>query len=97
VVLKRFWQLALFTFVRGHMTHHVPESLAVRGWRRPNHPTVCTVIQLHACAVGFKHGFGVCSWFKHTEVHFGEPETASLKEENGRRPIFFIFWPIEVP
>jgi hypothetical protein len=31
------------------------------------------------------------------EVHFGEPETTSLKEENGRRPIFFIFWPNEVP
>jgi hypothetical protein len=31
------------------------------------------------------------------EVRFGEPETTSLKEENGRRPIFFIFWPNEVP
>ena len=31
------------------------------------------------------------------EVCFGEPETTSLKEENGRRPIFFIFWPNEVP
>jgi hypothetical protein len=30
-------------------------------------------------------------------VRFGEPETSSLKEENGRRPIFFIFWPNEVP
>jgi hypothetical protein len=30
-------------------------------------------------------------------VHFGEPETTNLKEENGRRPIFFVFWPNEVP
>jgi hypothetical protein len=30
-------------------------------------------------------------------VCFGEVETTSLKEENGRRPIFFIFWPNEVP
>jgi hypothetical protein len=41
--------------------------------------------------------FGACSGFKHTEVRFGEPEPASLKEEDGRRPIFLIFWPIEVP
>jgi hypothetical protein len=47
------------------------------------------------CA-GFKHEFGACSGFKHTEVRFGEPEPASLKEEDGRRPIFLIFWPIEV-
>jgi hypothetical protein len=73
----------------------VPESLTVRGWRHPNHPTVCIVIRLHTCA-GFKHGFGACSWFKHTEVRFGEPVSTSLKEENGRRPIFLIFWPIEV-
>jgi hypothetical protein len=33
----------------------------------------------------------------HTGVHFGELETTSLKEENGRRPNFFIFWPNEVP
>jgi hypothetical protein len=31
-----------------------------------------------------------------TEVPFGELETTSFKEENGRRPIFFIFWPNEV-
>jgi hypothetical protein len=40
--------------------------------------------------------FGACSGFKHTKVHFGKPEPASLKEENGRMPIFLIFWPIEV-
>jgi hypothetical protein len=33
----------------------------------------------------------------HIEVRIGEPKTSSLKEENGRRPIFFIFWPNEVP
>jgi hypothetical protein len=30
------------------------------------------------------------------EVQNGEPETTSLKEKNGRRPNFFIFWPNEV-
>ena len=37
---------------------------------------LCTVL-------GLKLEFGVCYGFKHTEVHFGEPETTSLKEENG--------------
>jgi hypothetical protein len=73
-----------------------------RAWRlgvgsSVNRPTVCISYSVaHACA-GFKHGFGACSWFKHTEVRFGEPVSASLKEENGRRPNFLIFWPIEVP
>jgi hypothetical protein len=49
----------------------------------------------------------MCARFRHKkhpearlftqEVRFGEPETTSLKEENGRRPIFFIFWLNEVP
>jgi hypothetical protein len=74
----------------------MPVVLAVRGWTRPNHPTVWTIFQL--CSVlGLSTRFGACSGFKHTEVRFGEPETTSLKEENGRRPIFFIFWPNEVP
>ena len=30
-------------------------------------------------------------------MRFGEPETTSLKEENGKRPNFFSFWPNEVP
>jgi hypothetical protein len=60
-----------------------------------NGSKVCTIMWLHV-SVGFKHEFGACSGFKHTEVRFGEPEPASLKEENGRRPIFLIFWPIEV-
>jgi hypothetical protein len=32
---------------------------------------------------GFNVHFGACSWFKHTEVRFGEPVSESLKEENG--------------
>jgi hypothetical protein len=35
--------------------------------------------------------------YSHRRCEFGEPETTSLKEENGRRPNFFIFWPNEVP
>ena len=61
-----------------------------------NGSTVCTVMRLHT-GVGFKHEFGACSCFNVQEVRFGEPETTSLKEENGRRPIFFNFWSIEVP
>jgi hypothetical protein len=61
-----------------------------------NGSIVCTVMWLRTGA-GFKHEFGACSWFNVQEVHFGKPKTTSLKEENGRRPIFFIFWPIEVP
>jgi hypothetical protein len=47
--------------------------------------------------LGFHAIYCVCARFISTRVHFGEPEPASLKEENGRRPIFLIFWPIEVP
>ena len=91
-IVKR---LALFSIARGPMTH-VLESLVVRGRRRPNRPTVWTGFWL--CAVlGLNTHCGACSWFKHTEVRFGKPESASLKEENGRRPMFLIFWPIEVP
>jgi hypothetical protein len=73
----------------------MPESLAVRGWCAHNRPTVCTIFCVMPGA-GFKRCFGACSWFNVQEVCFGEPETTSLKEENGRRPIFFIFWPNEV-
>jgi hypothetical protein len=61
--------------------------------------TVLQFSQLFGCVhvMGLNTCFGACSWFKHTEVRFGEPETTSLKEENGRKPIFLIFWPIEVP
>jgi hypothetical protein len=61
--------------------------------------TVLQFAQLFGCVhvLGLNMHFGACSWFKHTEVCFGEPVSVSLKEENGRRPIFLIFWPIEVP
>jgi hypothetical protein len=59
-----------------------------------------TILQFdHFCGyVGarFYHKFLSVFLVERTEVHFGEPETTSLKEENGRRPIFFIFWPNEV-
>jgi hypothetical protein len=45
---------------------------------------------------GFKHGKRPESRLHTQEVRNGEPETTSLKEENARRPIFFIFWPDEV-
>jgi hypothetical protein len=78
------------------MEDHITTTLVVGGFSSINRPTVCTFFRL--CTVlGLSTHFGACSGFKHTEVHFGEPETASLKEENGRRPIFFIFWPIKVP
>jgi hypothetical protein len=51
----------------------------------------------YARVLGLNMRFGPRSWFKHTEVRFVDAETTSLKEENGRRPIFLIFWPIEVP
>jgi hypothetical protein len=67
----------------------------VRGWRALNRPTVCTVGAVAPGAGFSRHLLRVCQ-VQWTRVHFGEPETTSLKEENGRRPIFFIFWPIEV-
>ena len=86
------WDLALLRTV---IWTHVPTSLTVRGWRAHNRPTVCTVMWL-CLVLGLSMHFGACSWSEHIEVCFGEPETTSLKEENGRRPIFFIFWPNEV-
>jgi hypothetical protein len=61
---------------------HMTSALAVRGWRRPNHPTVCTVIW-NRSVLGLNARFGACSWFMHTEVRFGEPVPAKWKEENG--------------
>ena len=75
---------------------HMTMTLAVRGWHAHNYPIVCTVMQLHP-VLGLSTRFGACSWSEHIEVCFGEPETTILKEENGRRPIFFIFWLNEVP
>jgi hypothetical protein len=64
-----------------HKTH-VPESLAVRGWRRHNRSTVFT-IGVVAPGVGFsRYLLRVCQVHL-TRVHFGEPISASLKEENG--------------
>jgi hypothetical protein len=74
----------------------MPNGLAVGGFSSVNGSTVCTVFWL-CMVLGLNMHFGACSGFKHTEVRFGEPEPASLKEEDGRRPIFLIFWPIEVP
>jgi hypothetical protein len=88
-------RLALFALARGRMDPNVPECLAVRGWRHPNHPTVCTVIRLCTC-VGFSRYILCVCQVHSTEVCFVDAETTSLKEENGRRPIFLIFWPIEV-
>jgi hypothetical protein len=45
---------------------------------------------------GFRHRKFPKARLLTQEVQIGEPETTSLKEENGRRPIFFIFWPNEV-
>jgi hypothetical protein len=83
-----------FSFARGHMDL-VTVVLTVGGQKFVNHSTVWTIFRL--CAVlGLSTCFGACYGFKHTEVRFGEPEPAILKEEDGRRPIFLIFWPIEV-
>ena len=88
--------LALFKFARGHMTLM---CLSARRLGVGGALTVLQFSQLFGCTrvLGLNTHFGACSWCKHTEVHFGEPETASLKEENGKKPIFLIFWPIEVP
>jgi hypothetical protein len=73
-----------------------PGAEAVRGWRRLNRPTVCTVGAV-APGAGFlrlkERVSQVCS----RRVRIVEPETASLKRETSRRPNFFIFRPIEVP
>jgi hypothetical protein len=45
---------------------------------------------------GFRHGKRPEARCTHTQVRNGEPETTSLRENNGRRPNFFIFWPNEV-
>jgi hypothetical protein len=68
----------------------------VRGWHAHNRPTVCTVGAVAPGAGFLRYILRVCQ-VHGTRVRFGEPETASLKEENGRRPISFIFWPNEVP
>jgi hypothetical protein len=73
----------------------MPNSLEVGGFSSVNGLTVCTIFR-NCSVLGLNMRFGACSWFKHTEVHFGKPVSARLKEENGRRPNFLIFWLIEV-
>jgi len=68
-------RLAPFDFARGHMQNHVPESLAVGGWRHPNRPIVWTIFR-NRSELGFNACFGACSWFMHTEVRFVEPVPA---------------------
>jgi hypothetical protein len=38
-----FKMISPFYYARGPIMTHMPRCLAVRGWRRPNHSTVCTV------------------------------------------------------
>jgi hypothetical protein len=61
---------------------HMPNGLTVGGFSSVNSSTVCTVFQ-NCSVLGLNTHFGACSWFKHTMVHFGEPISARLKEENG--------------
>jgi hypothetical protein len=81
---------------RGHMAPHASNTSANWG--------LGSLTVLH---YGVNCGNDTCVGFRHKkcpearlltqEVCFGEPKTTSLKEENGRRPNFFIFWPDEVP
>jgi hypothetical protein len=71
------------------------------GARRLGAGAPITVLQFAPLArlhpvLGFYAIYCVCARFNGTRVRFVDAETTSLKEENGRRPIFFIFWPIEV-
>jgi len=75
---------------------HVSECLTVGGWRCLNRYTVCIVGTVAPGARFLRLNEHVC-WVHTTRVRFGEPVSKSLKEENGRRPIFLISWPIEVP
>jgi hypothetical protein len=72
-----------------------PGAEAVRGWRRLNHPTICTVGTV-VPSDGFLHLKECVSQVCEREVRIVEPKTASLKRETSRRPNFFIFRPIEV-
>ena len=74
--------LALFTFARGHMTLMCPSA---RWLGAGGTLTVLQFAQLFGCVrvLGLNTCFGAYSWFKHTEVRFGEPVSAKLKKENG--------------
>ena len=73
-----------------------PSVEAVRGWRHPNRPTVCTVGEV-APGAGFLRLKERVSQVHSRRVRIVEPETTSLKRETSKRPNFFIFRPIEVP
>jgi hypothetical protein len=56
----------------------MPNGMMVGGFSSVNGSIVCT----HFClcmVLGLNTCFGACSWFKHTEVRFGEPEPAKLE------------------
>jgi hypothetical protein len=73
----------LFALARGRMDPNVLECLAVRGWRCPNRPTVCTSYSFDAHVLGFYTCINcVCSWFKHTEGAFWQ--TSFNKLEGGK-------------
>ena len=76
------WLLALFTNAQGHMTSKWPRSLAVRGWRAHNCSTICTIGTVASGARFLHLNKHVCQVYT-TRVHFGEPVSARLKEENG--------------
>jgi hypothetical protein len=50
-----------FLFERDRMEDRMTTTLTVRGWVRPNHPTVCTVMWLRS-VLGFSTHFLACSW-----------------------------------
>ena len=56
----------------------MPESLAVRGWRAHNHPTVCTIGAI-APGAGFSHFKMRVSQDQTRRVRFVDAETTSLK------------------
>jgi hypothetical protein len=88
-------ELTTLPSIRSHATIR-PGAEAVRGWRRLNRPTVCTVgaVAPGARFLRFKERV---SQVHSRGVRIVEPETTSLKRETSRRPNFFIFRPIEVP
>ena len=93
LVAKR---LAPFDIARGHIRPH-DHDLGGLGVLVPLTVRRFAPFFKNFLVLGLNTCFGACSWFKHTEVRFGKPVSASLKEENGRRPIFLISWLIEVP
>jgi hypothetical protein len=83
------WDVAIWPPCAQHLRLWGLSSLTVRKFGM-------NFVEMHMCA-GFRHGKCPEARLLTQEVRIGEPETTSLKEENGRRPNFFIFWPNEVP